>query len=43
MIQKKDFVCVREAKTVEDIVLQNKQKGGNVTVFTFSYGFFGKT
>ena len=43
MLQRKDFVCARQVKNVEDIALQNKRKGRGIAIFTFSYGFFGKT
>ena len=35
MLQRKEFACVRQVKTVEDIALQNKQKGRSIPFFTF--------
>ena len=34
MLQAKEFVCARQVNTVEDIALQNKQKGRIVTVLS---------
>ena len=35
MLRRKEFACVRQVKTVEDIALQNKRKGRSITFFTF--------
>ena len=34
MLQTKEFACTRQVKTVEDIALQNKQKGRIVTMLS---------
>ena len=34
MLQRQEFPCVRQVKTVKDIALQNKRKGRSVTIFT---------
>ena len=34
MLQTKEFACARQVKTVEDIALQNKQKGRIVTILS---------
>ena len=34
MLQTKEFACTRQVKTVEDIALQNKQKGRIVTILS---------